>query len=324
VIEINGLRKSYQVRRGSEKVTVDAVREINLFIRPGEVFGLIGPNGAGKTTTLRMLATLIRPDGGAARIARADLLTQPEKVRRRIGYVAQGGGTWDDATAREEMVQHARMYGISKAAARALAARTIDIFELADFADRRCRTYSGGQRRRVDIAMGLIHRPRVLFLDEPTVGLDPTSRAQIGQEIRRLRADGMTIVLCTHYLDEADALCDRIAIIDHGQVVALGTASELKREIVGDVVTLGVNGSMPQAVEVLDGQPFVGRLEPLPGSGLRIHVPAGGAVAIPQILNTLGGAGIAFDSIELHRPSLDDVYLNKAGRTFAAPEGSAG
>ena len=164
-------------------------------------------------------------------------------MRRRIGYVAQGGSTWDDSTAREELVLQARMYGIGKAEAqRAGRARRWTAFQLTEYADRKCKTYSGGQRRRVDIALGIIHEPKVVFLDEPTTGLDPQSRAHMWDEVRRLRAEGMTVFITTHYLDEADALCDRIAIMDHGQIVAEGTPSELKREISGDVVTVGLNG----------------------------------------------------------------------------------
>ena len=181
----------------------------------GEIFGFLGPNGAGKTTTLRMLATLLVPDGGTAVIAGVDLLTQPAEVRRHIGYVAQGGSTGDDLTAREELVLQARAHRVGKAEAQLRADRAMAAFQLTEFGDRRCKTYSGGQRRRVDVALGIIHEPKVLFLDEPTGGLDPQSRAHMWDEIRRLRDGGLTVFLTTHYLDEADALCDRIAIIDH-------------------------------------------------------------------------------------------------------------
>src|SRR5262245_42647514 len=178
-----------------------------------------------------MLATLMEPDGGQATVAGCDLRRQPGQVRRRIGYVAQGGSTWDESTAREELVLHARMYGISKAEAQRRAAKALDAFQLAEYADRKCKTYSGGQRRRVDIALGIIHDPRVVFLDEPTTGLDPQSRAHMWDEIRRLRTEGMTVFITTHYLEEADALCDRVAIIDYGEIVAEGTPDELKRDI---------------------------------------------------------------------------------------------
>jgi ABC-2 type transport system ATP-binding protein len=315
MIETKGLRKSFRSRQGKEKKTVEAVRGVDLFVAEGEIFGFLGPNGAGKTTTLRMLSTLIEPDGGEATLAGADLRTSPGEVRRRIGYVAQGGSTWDDSTAREELVLQARMYGLSKATAQQRAVRALAAFQLAEYADRKCKTYSGGQRRRVDIALGIIHEPKIVFLDEPTTGLDPQSRAHMWDEIRRLRADGMTVFITTHYLDEADALCDRIAIMDHGEIVAEGTPAELKREISGDVVIVGIDGSVPRAAEALDAQPFVTKLETPDEGGLRLYVDEG-ATAIPQILRALDGAGVALGSIELHRPSLDDVFLTKTGRSL--------
>jgi len=316
MIETRGLRKSFRSRQGREKKTVEAVRGVDLTVTEGEIFGFLGPNGAGKTTTLRMLATLITPDGGDAMIAGADLRKSPGEVRRRIGYVAQGGSTWDDVTAREELVLHARMYGIGKAEAHRRAALALAAFQLTEYADRKCKTYSGGQRRRVDIALGIIHQPRVVFLDEPTTGLDPQSRAHMWDEIRRLRTEGMTVFITTHYLDEADALCDRIAIIDYGQIVAEGTPNDLKREISGDVVTVGLErDATPQAAELLDTQPYVAKLETFDEGGIRLFVDTG-ATAIPQILRTLDGAGLALSSIELHRPSLDDVFLTKTGRSL--------
>jgi ABC-2 type transport system ATP-binding protein len=263
-----------------------------------------------------MLATLIEPDGGEATVAGADLRTNPGEVRRRIGYVAQGGSTWDESTAREELVLQARMYGTSKAGARERTVRALEAFQLTEYADRKCKTYSGGQRRRVDIALGIIHEPKVVFLDEPTTGLDPQSRAHMWDEIRRLRAEGMTIFVTTHYLDEADALCDRIAIMDHGEIVTEGTPAELKREISGDVVTVGLqHESAPKAAELLDTQPYVTKLETLDDGGLRLFVDDG-ATAIPLILRTLDAGGIALTAIELHRPSLDDVFLEKTGRSL--------
>jgi ABC-2 type transport system ATP-binding protein len=316
MIETRGLRKSFTSRQGREKKTVEAVRGVDLDVAEGEIFGFLGPNGAGKTTTLRMLATLIEPDGGTASIAGADLLSDPGEVRRRIGYVAQGGSTWDDSTAREELVLQARLYGLSKSAARERAVRALSAFQLTEYADRKTKTYSGGQRRRVDIALGIIHEPRLVFLDEPTTGLDPQSRAHMWDEIRRLRAEGMTVFITTHYLEEADALCDRIAIMDNGELVAQGTPAALKREISGDVITVGLNGSTPQAADLLDGEDFVSGLEKLDeGDGLRLYVEDG-ATAMPRILRSLEQSGITLRSIELHRPSLDDVFLTKTGRSL--------
>ena len=190
-----------------------------------------------------------------------------------------------------------------------------EAFQLTEYADRKCKTYSGGQRRRVDIALGIIHEPKIVFLDEPTTGLDPQSRAHMWDEIRRLRAEGMTVFITTHYLDEADALCDRIAIMDHGEIVAEGTPAELKREISGDVVLVGIEGSVPRAAEALDAESYVNKLETPEDGGVRLYVNDG-ARDIPQILRTLDAAGITLSSIELHRPSLDDVFLTKTGRSL--------
>jgi ABC-2 type transport system ATP-binding protein len=315
MIETRELRKSYTVGKGAKARTVNAVRGLDLKVAEGEIFGFLGPNGAGKTTTLRMLTTLIVPDGGEAAIAGADLRRQPGEVRRRIGYVAQGGGTVDEVSAREELVLQARMYGIGKAEAQQRAGRALETFQLTEYADRQCQTYSGGQRRRVDIALGVIHDPKVVFLDEPTTGLDPQSRASLWDEVRRLRSAGMTVFLTTHYLEEADALCDRIAIIDNGELVAEGTPDALKREIAGDVVTLGVNGGTPRAIELLGDFPYVRKLEVASEDNLRLYVDEA-STAIPQILRTLDASGVEFGKMELNRPSLDDVFLIKTGRTL--------
>ncbi|MDX5456174.1 ATP-binding cassette domain-containing protein [Micromonospora tulbaghiae] len=316
MIETRGLRKSYRSRAGRETKTVDAVRGVDLDVAAGEIFGFLGPNGAGKTTTLRMLATLIEPDGGEAAVAGADLRKDPAEVRRRIGYVAQGGSTWDESSAREELVLQARLYGIGKADAHRRAERALEAFQLVEYADRKCKTYSGGQRRRVEIALGIIHEPKIVFLDEPTTGLDPQSRAHMWDEIRRLRTEGMTVFITTHYLDEADALCDRIAIMDHGEVVAEGTPAELKREISGEVVIVGLDApSTPRAAELLDTEAYVSKLETVDEGGLRLYVDEG-ATAIPQVLRRLDHAGLDLRSIELHRPSLDDVFLTKTGRSL--------
>jgi ABC-2 type transport system ATP-binding protein len=208
------------------------------------------------------------------------------------------------------------MYGMSKVAARQRAERALAEFQLSEYADRKCKTYSGGQRRRVDIALGIIHEPKVVFLDEPTTGLDPQSRAHMWDEIRRLRTEGMTIFLTTHYLDEADALCDRISIMDNGLVVAEGTPDELKHEITDDVVTVGLGaGSSARAAKLLELESFVHKLEAESGGGLRLYVDEG-ATSIPLILRALDRAEIPLASIELHRPSLDDVFLTKTGRSL--------
>lgn len=314
IIETRGLRKSFQSRRGRETKIVEAVRGVDMTVAEGEIFGFLGPNGAGKTTTLRIFATLIEPNDGEVVIAGVDLRRNPGEVRRRIGYVAQGGSTWDNVSAREELVLHARMYGIDKTEAYERTARALVAFQLNEFADRKCRTYSGGQRRRVDIALGIIHGPKIAFLDEPTTGLDPQSRAHLWDEVRRLRNEGMTVFITTHYMDEADALCDRVAIIDYGRIVAMGTPTALKREISGEVVTVVLNGEITSAAGTLDSKPYVRKLEIHEGK-LRLHVEDG-AAAVPLIMHTLEAANFMPHSIEIHRPSLDDVFLAKTGRSL--------
>jgi ABC-2 type transport system ATP-binding protein len=325
MIEVRGLGKSYKVRHARKASVVEAVRGVDFAVQRGEIFGFLGPNGAGKTTTIQMLATLIRPDRGDATIAGADLRHAPAQVRQHIGLVTQSSGTYDESTARIDLVHQARMYGMSKSTAISLAEAAIVAFQLDSFADRRIGTYSGGQRRRLDVALGVIHSPQVIFLDEPTGGLDPQSRARMWQEVRRLRDQGMTIFLTTHYLDEADALCDRISIIDAGLIVAEGTPSDLKREISGDVVivdlaTPGTAGApepaaMLEASTVLTEEPCVRSCETIDHT-LRLYVDTGDT-AIPQIMRALSNKGIEPGAIGSRRPSLDDVFLAKTGRTLA-------
>ncbi|HEY1620363.1 MAG TPA: ATP-binding cassette domain-containing protein [Streptosporangiaceae bacterium] len=325
IIEVSDLSKTYKTRRRRKVTTVDAVRGVDFAVQRGEIFGFLGPNGAGKSTTLRMLATLISPDGGDATIAGANLRRDPAEVRRRIGFVAQTSGTYEQSNARRDLVHQARMYGTPKAEAEGLAQAAIGAFQLEDFADRNVSSYSGGQRRRLDVALGVIHSPQVIFLDEPTAGLDPQSRARMWQEVRRLRDEGMTIFLTTHYLDEADALCDRISIIDAGLIVAEGTPSDLKREISGDVVTVDMAAAdtagapepatMIEAAKVLTEVPCVTSCETIDHT-LRLYVDSG-AAAIPQIMRALISKGIEPGKTETRRPSLDDVFLAKTGRTLA-------
>jgi ABC-2 type transport system ATP-binding protein len=324
MIETKALKKSFTAGKGRKGTKVEAVRGVDLDVAKGEIFGFLGPNGAGKTTTLRMLATLLVPDSGEATIAGVNLRSDPAEVRHRVGYVAQGGGTWDEVNAREELVLQARMHGLSKAEGERRATAALEAFQLTEYADRKCKTYSGGQRRRVDIALGVIHSPMVLFLDEPTAGLDPQSRAHMWDEVRRLREEGMTIFLTTHYLEEADALCDRISIIDGGLIVAEGTPSDLKREISGDVVIVDMaapgtgespdDTTMREATKLLASEPFVHTSEVIEGT-LRLYVDSG-ATAIPQIIRTLNANGIEPGAIECRQPSLDDVFLAKTGRSL--------
>jgi ABC-2 type transport system ATP-binding protein len=293
---------------------VEAVRGVDLHVAAGQIFGFLGPNGAGKTTTLRMLATLLPPTSGTATVAGADLLREPQLVRQRIGYVSQGGSSYELETGRRELVLQGRLYGMSKTEAVARAQELLVALDIADAGDRPTKTYSGGMRRRLDIGLGMVHRPQILFLDEPTTGLDPQARARMWDEVRRLRHGGTTVFLTTHYLEEADALCDRLAIIDHGRIVAEGTADALKREVAGDLVTIGVDGEVEAAMALARGQPFV-REAMLEDGLIRLYVDQGDT-AMPQLLRLLDGAAIQPRSIAMSRPSLDDVFLHKTGRSL--------
>ena len=309
IITIDGLTKRFKSRAG----VVEAVRGISFEVAEGEIFGLLGPNGAGKTTTLRMLTTLLPIDAGSAIVAGFDVKRHPERVRTKIGYVSQKGGADDQATGRENLVLQARLYGADAAAARERSKQLLEVLSLAELADRRVSTYSGGQRRRLDIALGLVHSPDVLFLDEPSTGLDPRNRASLWDEVRGLRERGTTVFLTTHYLDEADVLCDRIVIVDHGEIVAQGAPSTLKSEVIGESVVLHVPDEGAQRAEVaLGAEPYVRELT-RDGGHFRLYVENGSA-AMPSILRLLDDAGITLSTISLARPSLDDVFLARTGR----------
>lgn len=314
IIETNGLRKSFTRRAGGKRQRIDAVAGVDLAIKEGEIFGLLGPNGAGKTTTMRMLATVVVPDSGQARIAGHDLLSEPTAVRRKIGYVTQSGGLYHAMSARSEIEMQARFHRFSKAQARERTARTLDLLDLTEFADRPVRTLSGGQRRRVEIALGVVHDPAVLFLDEPSTGLDPQSRARLWDEVRRLRDGGTTIFLTTHYLDEADALCDRLVIVDGGRVVATGSPEELKQTIGGEVVVVNLPEPDEHAVAVVTAQPFVERVDVVT-AGLRLVV-RDGAAAVPPLVRALDEELVRVGGLSVHRPGLDDVFLMKTGRSL--------
>jgi ABC-2 type transport system ATP-binding protein len=247
-------------------------------------------------------------------VAGCELATEPGRIRERIGYVGQAGGSDREITGRTELVFQGRLYGMSVAAAQKRAAELIDMLELEGAADRKAGTYSGGQRRRLDIGLGLVHDPELLFLDEPTTGLDPQSRARVWEEVRKMHDRGTTVFLTTHYLDEADALCDRVAIIDYGKIVAEGTPEELKRAIAGDVVTFSVAGEQQGALDLVKDQPFVREARVEHGS-VQLYVERG-EVAMPAILRLLDTANLQLLTVELHRPSLDDVFLRQTGRSL--------
>ncbi len=319
IIETKNMRKTFL----AGKNTVSAVNGIDLEVKKGEIFGFLGPNGAGKTTTMRMLTTLLKPTSGSALVCGYDLMTQEDMVRQVIGYVSQSGGLERSASARENLVLQARIFNFTKAQAEERAQELITALHLESFADRLVVTYSGGQRRRADIALGMINRPQLFFLDEPTVGLDPQSRVHVWEEMKRLRDAGTTIFFTTHYLDEADLLCDRVAIVDHGRVVALDTPTALKREIASDVIILGMPeatiaqlapkdlfGAIPDIREIIKEQ-----------EAIRFLVHYGEAL-LPQILRICDKEGITLNTISLHRPTLDDVFLQKAGRSFTQEQKS--
>jgi ABC-2 type transport system ATP-binding protein len=310
VIETRGLCRVFK----SRKRTVEAVVGVDLTVTSGEIFGFLGPNGAGKTTTLRMLATLLPPSGGSAMVVGFELAHHPDQIRERIGYVGQAGGADREITGRDELVFQGRLYGMPRPQAQRRAGELIEMLELEGAADRRVSTYSGGQKRRLDIGLGLVHDPQLLFLDEPTTGLDPQSRARVWDEVRRMHHRGTTIFLTTHYLDEADALCDRVAIIDYGKIVAEDTPEQLKRAVAGDVVTLSVEGDQQRALEVLARERFV-RESRLEEGSVLLYVDRG-EEAMPAILRLLDSAGLRLKTIGLHRPSLDDVFLRQTGRSL--------
>jgi ABC-2 type transport system ATP-binding protein len=311
MIEAKGLARTFRTRQGP----VEAVRGVDFTVQPAEIVGFLGPNGAGKTTTLRMLTTLLHPGAGSATVAGCDLRGDPAGVRRRIGYVAQGGSTDYRCKVREELVLQAELYRIEAAEARRRTSELCQQLELAGLEERLVQTLSGGQRRRLDIALGLVHRPPLIFLDEPTAGLDPQGRSNLWGHIRRLRDEHQTtIFLTTHYLDEADALCDRILIIDHGRIVAEGTPDELKRRISGDVVTVEVAGAADRAKAVLADHAGVREIA-VSGATLRLTVERGDQVLM-SLLRALDAAKVELVSIQLARPTLDDVFLTLTGRSL--------
>jgi ABC-2 type transport system ATP-binding protein len=334
-IQVTGLRKTFQVKGAP----IAALTGIDLAVAPGEIFGLLGPNGAGKTTTLRILTTLLPADAGEALVAGADVRREPALVRRRIGYVGQLGGADVNATGRENLLLAGRLYGLSAGAASRRCAELLGVFGLGDggLADRSVRTYSGGQRRRLEVALGIMHRPGVLFLDEPTTGLDPQNRANLWDQLRQLRDGGSTVFLTTHYLDEADQLSDRVAIVDHGRVIALGTPDELKRRYSADTISVtpdpGATTAEPMLARELArdlarelaSAPYGDRADVKDGTILLTVTDTTRAMA--AVFGVLAARGIPIRAASVARPSLDDVFLRETGRSLrdtgedtAAPE----
>ena len=314
VITARALARTFHTKRGREKTDVVAVTGVDLDVDEGEIVGFLGPNGAGKTTTLRMLTTLLKPTSGSAQVAGYDVASQASEVRRNIGYVSQSGSTSGDARAGEEVVDHGLLYGIPRAQAERRGRELFDQLELDGMWDRAPKTLSGGQRRRLDIAMGLVHDPTLVFLDEPTTGLDPQARANLWVHISDLRQRlGSTVFLTTHYLDEADALCDRILVIDHGAIVASGTPEALKREVSGDLIELTVasDTELGTASRVLGGLGEVSATD----RTVSVRTPTAGR-ELAGLIRALDAAGVVPESVEVRRPTLDDVFLNLTGRSL--------
>jgi ABC-2 type transport system ATP-binding protein len=325
-IEARHLVKTYAVPgiRQGKKHGIRALDGLDISVPRGMIYGLLGPNGAGKSTTVKILTSLARPDAGTARVEGIDVLARPGQVRQVIGVVAQRSGADPTATGRENLILQGRLYGMRGGAVRARAAELLGHFGLTEAAGRLVRTYSGGMQRRLDVALGLMHRPGVLFLDEPTTGLDPESRAAMWQEIARLAAgEGLTVLLTTHYLEEADRLASRLAIVDRGRVVTSGTPDELKGELHGDAVHVELPAPWDDADaslvrRVLAGLPAV-RDVVIAGRDVSARSDDG-AAAVPVVLAELQRAGVNAASVAVARPSLDDVYLRHTGRRYSESE----
>jgi ABC-2 type transport system ATP-binding protein len=298
---------------------VEAVKGIDLTVQDDEIFGFLGPNGAGKTTTVRMLCTLLPPTTGSATVDGVDVLADSAEVRRRIGVALQDIGLDPVQTGRELLELQCGLYGIRGERAKARAEELLELLGLSDAADRRTKTYSGGMKRRLDLASALVHSPAVLFLDEPTTGLDPASRLTVWDEVRRINATGTTVFLTTQYLEEADHLCDRVAIIDAGRIVAEGTPERLKAQMGHDVVSLSLDGASAEVTRTaLGGLPGLGRVVAEPDA-LALYLE-NGAGSIAEIVRRLDREQIQVGAITVSRPSLDDVFLRATGRRLEGEE----
>lgn len=309
-ITAQGLVKVYK----SRKSEVRALDGFDLEVAEGTVVGLLGPNGAGKTTAVRVLSTLLRPDAGQATVAGFDVVHQAEQLRRVIGLSGQYAAVDENLTGRENLWMFGRLYQLPSSEARTRATELLEQFELTDAADRTVKTYSGGMRRRLDLGSALIGRPHLLFLDEPTTGLDPRSRLGMWDVIRTLVREGTTLLLTTQYLEEADELADTIAVVDHGRIIARGTADELKSQVGGERIEVVVHSkdALPQAIEILER--IAGEHPAIDEHTRKLTVPAhGGAARLVQVVRDLDEAGIGIDDIGLRRPTLDDVFLSLTG-----------
>lgn len=308
VIEVCGLTKKYK--------NVLALDGLSFSVKRGGIFGLLGPNGAGKSSAVKIMTTLAQPDGGTVKLFGVDVVKEPTEVRKMVGYVAQQSAVDGDFSSIENLMLQGRLYGLKGSQLKMRVSEMIDRFELSQFADRLSRTYSGGMKRKLDLAMGLIHRPKILFLDEPTTGLDPEARASLWKTIQQLaREDGLTVLLTTHYLEEADQLSDQLAIMEQGKVIVEGTAESLKGQLEGDTLQVEMKeGGAEDAVKVLEK---IECIQDVLGEGASLYLRcANGSEAMPIVMSTLEKTGIYVNSATISRPSLDDVYLRYTGRTF--------
>ena len=302
-VEAKNLKKTFKTKQGN----VEAVRDVSFKVNKGEIFGILGPNGAGKSTTILMLTTLLRITSGTAKINDLDVVKNDSEVRNKIGIALQDTGIDNLLTARELFYTTARLWGLSKSKSKDRTEEMLNLVGLTEAADRRVKTYSGGMKRRLDLGLSLVHKPEVLFLDEPTTGLDPGSRRVLWDEIKKLRDEGVTIILTTQYLEEADELANRISIIDEGLVVAEGTPDELKSSIGGDVITL----TFRTDDDAINAQTIIENSD-IQDNQIRVTVE-NGAEKIPNLLNQLVSKDINVQSVSANKPSLDDVFLKVTG-----------
>ncbi|MBS7287512.1 MAG: ATP-binding cassette domain-containing protein [Candidatus Freyarchaeota archaeon] len=306
IIEVRDLKKVYNGN-------VVALKGISFDVERGEIFGFLGPNGAGKTTTVHILCTLITPTSGSATVCGFDVVKEPDEVRKRIGFVPQDISVDDDLTARENLELHAKLYHMPKDLRKRRIEEVLELVGLQERADNLVKTFSGGMRRRLEIAEGLLHNPEILFLDEPTIGLDPASRIVIWDQLKEMNKEGVTIFITTHYMDEADRLCDQVAIIDLGEIRAMGKPGELKEEVGGDVLFLVTNDSN-KLLEKLLSLPFIKDAVSQDGT-LRVTVKSGEKV-IPLIFEEARNLGVNIEAVSLSKPTLDDVFVKYTGRSL--------
>ncbi|BCW64086.1 ATP-binding cassette domain-containing protein [Arthrobacter sp. TS-15] len=316
MIHTNKLTKTFTVK----KETVEAVKGVDIDVAPGELVAFLGPNGAGKSTTLRMLTTLLRPTSGSATVAGVDVDKDPAGVRARIGYIGQGNGGGHSYRVIDELIMQGRFYGMNTTDAKARAESLMASLDLSELAKRTVIKLSGGQRRRMDVALGLMHSPGLLFLDEPSTGMDPQNRANLWEHIMRMREEhGTTIVLTTHYMDEADSMSERVIVIDHGTIIADDTASRLKANLAGDLLAVEVAAGAASEVRGLLGRAAAeGDMEENAYDGVvrfRLRLAHGARLA-PGLLKEMHDAGAPAQSLELKPPTLDDVFLELTGRSL--------